>query len=90
MTTFTEMLAGAERANDSMLCVGLDPEPAKFPGATSDRCRPVLENEATLPHLYELALGGTAVGTGLNAHAQFAVRVADAYENQAVAKTVVK
>ena len=33
--------------------------------------------QATLPHLYELALGGTAVGTGLNAHPQFAVRVAD-------------
>ena len=26
----------------------------------------------TLPHLHELALGGTAVGTGLNAHPQFA------------------
>jgi fumarate hydratase class II len=32
--------------------------------------------EAALPHLHELALGGTAVGTGLNAHPQFAVRVA--------------
>jgi fumarate hydratase class II len=32
--------------------------------------------EAALPHLCELALGGTAVGTGLNAHPQFAVRVA--------------
>jgi fumarate hydratase class II len=32
--------------------------------------------EATLPHLQELALGGTAVGTGLNAHPEFAVRVA--------------
>ncbi len=32
--------------------------------------------EATLPRVYELALGGTAVGTGLNAHAEFAVRVA--------------
>jgi fumarate hydratase class II len=30
----------------------------------------------TLPHLRELALGGTAVGTGLNAHPEFAVRVA--------------
>jgi fumarate hydratase class II len=29
-----------------------------------------------LPMLYELALGGTAVGTGLNAHPQFAERVA--------------
>lgn len=31
---------------------------------------------STLPALYELALGGTAVGTGLNTHPQFAVRVA--------------
>lgn len=29
-----------------------------------------------LPGIYELALGGTAVGTGLNAHPEFAVRVA--------------
>jgi len=29
-----------------------------------------------LPHLHELALGGTAVGTGLNAHPEFAGRVA--------------
>ncbi|MEW6706910.1 MAG: class II fumarate hydratase [Pseudomonadota bacterium] len=34
--------------------------------------------QAALPHLYELALGGTAVGTGLNAHPDFAFRVADA------------
>ena len=32
--------------------------------------------EAALPHLCELALGGTAVGTGLNAHPKFAVMVA--------------
>lgn len=32
--------------------------------------------EGGLPHLYELALGGTAVGTGLNAHPEYAVRVA--------------
>src|SRR5438477_512885 len=32
--------------------------------------------EGTLPHLSELALGGTAVGTGLNAHPEYAVRVA--------------
>jgi fumarate hydratase class II len=32
--------------------------------------------EAVLPGLRELALGGTAVGTGLNAHPEFAVRVA--------------
>jgi fumarate hydratase class II len=32
--------------------------------------------EQALPHLHELALGGTAVGTGLNAHPEFATRVA--------------
>jgi fumarate hydratase class II len=32
--------------------------------------------EAALPSLYEIALGGTAVGTGLNAHPEFAERVA--------------
>ncbi len=31
---------------------------------------------AALPEVCELALGGTAVGTGLNAHPEFAVRVA--------------
>ena len=36
------------------------------------RCR----IEQCLPRLYELALGGTAVGTGLNAHPEFAQRVA--------------
>ncbi len=33
--------------------------------------------QAALPHLYELALGGTAVGTGLNAPAGFAEAAAD-------------
>ncbi|MDX1836272.1 class II fumarate hydratase [Legionella taurinensis] len=32
--------------------------------------------EAVLPELYELALGGTAVGTGLNTHPQFADKAA--------------
>jgi fumarate hydratase class II len=32
--------------------------------------------ESSLPHLRELALGGTAVGPGLNAHPEFADRVA--------------
>jgi fumarate hydratase class II len=33
--------------------------------------------EAVLPGLYELAVGGTAVGTGLNTHPEFADRIAD-------------
>ena len=32
--------------------------------------------DGSLPRLYELALGGTAVGTGLNTHPQFAQKVA--------------
>ncbi|MBE9180469.1 class II fumarate hydratase [Oculatella sp. LEGE 06141] len=32
--------------------------------------------QASLPHLYELAIGGTAVGTGLNTHPDFAEQVA--------------
>lgn len=30
--TFLEMLTGAQARNNSLLCVGLDPEPSKFPG----------------------------------------------------------
>ena len=49
----------------------------EFSGYVSqlEHCRAHLE--AALPHVAELALGGTAVGTGLNAHPEFAVRVAD-------------
>ena len=32
--------------------------------------------ESALPDIYELAIGGTAVGTGLNTHSEFADRVA--------------
>src|SRR4029077_18260504 len=32
--------------------------------------------ESSLPSVYELALGGTAVGTGLNTHPEFAVKAA--------------
>ena len=33
---FTSQLTRAEHLNDSMLCVGLDPDPAKFPGSWKD------------------------------------------------------
>ncbi len=42
--------------------------------AQLDAC--LLRIEHVLPELYELALGGTAVGTGLNTHPEFAVRAA--------------
>jgi fumarate hydratase class II len=34
--------------------------------------------ESMLPHLAQLAIGGTAVGTGINAHPEFGARVAQA------------
>jgi orotidine-5'-phosphate decarboxylase len=34
---FTEQLAAAWQKNDSLLCVGLDPDPAKFPAHLKDR-----------------------------------------------------
>ena len=39
-----------------------------------DQCLVRFQND--LPHIYELALGGTAVGTGLNTHPEFAVKSA--------------
>ena len=38
--------------------------------------RDVERMKQTLPGLYDLAIGGTAVGTGLNAHPEFAARAA--------------
>ncbi|RZL02861.1 MAG: orotidine-5'-phosphate decarboxylase [Rubrivivax sp.] len=35
--SFTQQLQHAQAHNDSMLCVGLDPEPSRFPGAWKDQ-----------------------------------------------------
>jgi fumarate hydratase class II len=48
----------------------------EFSGYVSQLDHGIDHLEAALPHLCELALGGTAVGTGLNAHPEFGVRVA--------------
>ena len=48
----------------------------EFSGYASQLDHGVQHLETALPHLYELALGGTAVGTGINAHPEFAVRSA--------------
>lgn len=45
-------------------------------GWASQMAHGIARVKAALPHLYELALGGTAVGTGLNTHPEYAVRVA--------------
>src|SRR5687767_13375703 len=48
----------------------------EFSGYVSQLDHGLAHLDGALPHLCELALGGTAVGTGLNAHPEFAVRVA--------------
>jgi len=40
---FRHALAAAERRHDSLLCVGLDPEPAKFPAGWRDDPRRILD-----------------------------------------------
>ncbi len=48
----------------------------EFSGYVSQLDHGLAHIEASLPHLCELALGGTAVGTGLNAHPELGARVA--------------
>ena len=40
---FTDQLAAAERAHDSLLCVGLDPDPAKFPAPWTGDARRIFD-----------------------------------------------
>jgi len=48
----------------------------EFSGYVAQLAQDLERIESALPYLYELALGGTAVGTGLNTHKEFAHRVA--------------
>jgi fumarate hydratase class II len=48
----------------------------EFSGYVSQLDHGLAHLDSALPHLLELALGGTAVGTGLNAHPELALRVA--------------
>ena len=41
--TFLDMLGAAERQNDSLLCIGLDPDPARFPGALQGDARRIYD-----------------------------------------------
>jgi fumarate hydratase class II len=50
----------------------------EFSGYVQQLTNGISRVNSVLPKLYELALGGTAVGTGLNSHPEFAGRVADA------------
>jgi fumarate hydratase class II len=48
----------------------------EFSGYVAQLDKDLQRIQAVLPDLYELAIGGTAVGTGLNTHPEFADRVA--------------
>ncbi len=48
----------------------------EFSGYVSQLDRAIVACNEALGHLYDLAIGGTAVGTGLNAHPEFAERAA--------------
>ena len=50
----------------------------EFSGYVAQLTADVARIEYSMGDLYELAAGGTAVGTGLNTHPEFGVRVADA------------
>lgn len=49
----------------------------EFSGYVSQLDHGIQAIKNTLPHLAELALGGTAVGTGLNSHSDYARKVAE-------------
>ena len=57
---FLDMLGAAERQNNSMLCVGLDPEPARFPGTLKgdaskiyDFCAAIVDSVADLASAFK-------------------------------------
>lgn len=79
-----ETLAAKSQAFDSIVKIGRthlqDATPMtlgqEFSGYVAQLDHGLRHVEAAMAHVCELALGGTAVGTGLNAHPEFAERVA--------------
>ena len=86
LATLRETLAAKARAFAGVVKIGRthlqDATPITFgqeiSGWVSQLDHGIAHLRAALPHLCELALGGTAVGTGLNAHPAFGARVAQA------------
>src|SRR5258706_4905884 len=79
-----ESLAKKQKEFDKVVKIGrthlMDAVPMtvgqEFSGWVSLLAPDIERLKQTLPCLYELAIGGTAVGTGLNAHPEFADRAA--------------
>jgi len=86
LKTLRDTLDGKAKAFDGIVKIGRthlqDATPLtlgqEFSGYVAQLEHGIRHVESALPHLYELAQGGTAVGTGLNAHPQFADNVAAA------------
>lgn len=82
--TLKHALAQKEKAYDHLVKIGRthlqDAVPLtlgqEFSGYVQQLHLGITFIEATLPALYQLAIGGTAVGTGLNTHPEFAKRTA--------------
>jgi fumarate hydratase class II len=82
VTALQEVLAAKARACDDVVKIGRthlqDATPItlgqEISGWASQLDHGVRHLKGALPHLCELALGGTAVGTGLNAHPEFGTR----------------
>jgi fumarate hydratase class II len=80
-----EALQAKVRAFDGIVKIGrthlMDAVPLtlgqEFSGYARQIENAITRAEGVLPRLYELALGGTAVGTGLNTHPEYATRVAE-------------
>lgn len=84
LTTLHDALAEKRKAFDKIVKIGRthleDAVPLtlgqEFSGYVSLLARDIERIKSTLPGLYELAIGGTAVGTGLNTHPDFAEKAA--------------
>ena len=86
LATLRDALRAKSEQFDSVVKIGrthlMDAVPLtlgqEFSGYVQQLDNGIARIEGVLPRLYELALGGTAVGTGLNSHPEFAGRVAKA------------
>jgi fumarate hydratase class II len=86
VTALRNVLADKAKEFESIVKIGrthlMDAVPLtlgqEFSGYVAQLDYGIAAIQAALPMLYELALGGTAVGTGLNAHKDFAPKVAHA------------
>ncbi len=85
VTQLRDTLAEKAEAYEKIIKIGrthlMDAVPMtlgqEFSGYVTQLTKGLQRIQNCLPNLYELAIGGTAVGTGLNTHPEFAERVAD-------------